>query len=241
MFSLRDKRAFVTGGTAGIGLAVARSFVRAGASVTVAGRRDGGDIATGIGASFVRLDVSREQDLAAALNAASPLDVLVLNAGVTSGQSLAEMSAEEIQSVLEVNIQGVVYGLKHGQGVLSDGGSIIVTSSVSALFASPGSSIYSASKAAVSSLVRSAAIELGHRGIRVNAVCPGGIKTEMALPDALFENLCPLGRIGATEDLVGVYNLLASDASAYLTGQDIVVDGGLTAGVTPQVLEKIFG
>lgn len=240
MFSLQKKNAFITGGTAGIGHAIANAYIEAGASVTISGRRDGDDIAAELGAKFAQLDVRDEQAVASALEAAAPLDILVLNAGVVHEHLIAEIPADDAQFVLDVNVNGVLYGIKHGQRYLSDGGSIIVTSSNAAIVGTPGSCAYSASKAAASHLVRCAAIELGSRGIRVNAVCPGGTKTDMALPDEIFETLCPLGRIGQTDDLVGIYNLLASDAGSYITGQEIVVDGGLTAGITPQVFDKIF-
>jgi len=244
MFSLKSKNAFITGGTAGIGLAIARYFVTAGANVTISGRRDGSETAREIGAHFQQLDVRDEQDLVKAFEAveehAGLLDILVLNAGIVHENSIRDLAADEARDVFDVNVNGVFYGLKYGQQFMRDGGSIILTSSNAATLGSPESSIYSASKAAVSSLARSAAIELGSRRIRVNAVCPGGTRTEMALPDEIFEVLAPLGRIGETDDLVGIYNLLASDAGAYITGQQIVVDGGMTAGLTPHIFEKIF-
>jgi NAD(P)-dependent dehydrogenase (short-subunit alcohol dehydrogenase family) len=244
VFSLQDKNALVTGGTAGIGLAVAESFVAAGAAVTITGRRDGNPIAAGFGATFLPVDVRDEaairDTLAEFAASVGPVDVLVLNSGVAHELSIAELSSQEFKNVFDVNVNGVFYGLKHAQPHMRDGGSIIVTSSTAATLGSPESSAYSASKAAASHLARCAAIELGSRGIRVNAVCPGGIKTDMALPDEIFEVLAPLGRIGQTDDLIGIYNLLASDASKYISGQSIAVDGGLTAGFTPQLLDKIF-
>lgn len=244
MFSLKSKNAFITGGTAGIGLAVARDFVSAGANVTISGRREGTGIAKEIGARFRQLDVRDEQDFLKTFEAieeyAGLLDVLVLNAGIVHENSIKDLSAKSAKDVLDVNVNGVFYGLKYGQQFMRDGSSIILTSSNAAVLGSPDSSIYSASKAAVSSLARSAAIELGSRRIRVNAICPGGTRTDMALPDEIFETLAPLGRIGETNDLTGIYNLLASDAGAYITGQQIVVDGGMTAGLTPQIFEKIF-
>jgi len=244
MFSLQSKNAFVTGGTAGIGLAIARNFVSAGANVTISGRRDGSETAREIGAHFRQLDVRDEQGFLKSFEAfvenSGLLDVLVLNAGIVHENSIKDLPADEAKDVFDVNVNGVFYGLKYGQQFMRDGGSIILTSSIVAVLGSPESSVYSASKAAVSSLARSAAIELGSRRIRVNAVCPGGIRTDMAMPGEFFEVLTPLGRIGETDDLVGIYNLLASDASAYITGQQIVVDGGMTAGLTPQIIEKIF-
>ena len=244
MHSLKDKNAFITGGTAGIGLAVGSAFVEAGATVTLAGRRDGDKIAADCGASFQKLDVTDEAAFEAALEACvsanGPLDVLVLNAGVVHEHMMADLPAADARLVLEVNVLGVFYGLKHAPSRMNDGGSIIITASNAAIVGSPEASIYSASKAAASQLARCAAIELGPRGIRVNAVSPGGTRTDMALPEQIFEDLTPLGRMATTDDLTGIYQLLASDAGRYINGQQIVVDGGMTAGVTLQTLGRIF-
>jgi len=245
MFSLEEKRALVTGGAQGIGLAVARSFVAAGADVVIADLQDGKAIAQEAGATFVSLDVTDEQaviDVLKNLEAENGLlDVLVLNAGIAHEHVIEELPSEDVKRVMDVNVNGVFYGLKYGPRHMNDGGSIIVTSSTAAMLGSPESSAYCASKAAASSLMKCAAIELGPRRIRVNAVCPGGMQTAIALPSVIFEVLTPAARIGVPEkDLVGIYNLLASDASAYINGQEIAVDGGLTAGLTNQVFEKIF-
>ena len=245
MFSLSGRNALVTGGTAGIGRAVAGYFVEAGADVVITGRREDGDsIADEMGARFAQLDVRDEAGFREALAAIAAeqgkLDVLVLNAGVVHEHMIADLPSDEAKFVFDVNINGVFYGLKYGPAHMNDGGSIIITSSNAALLGSPESSAYSASKAAASQLARCAAVELGPRRIRVNAVCPGGTKTDMALPEEIFQVLTPLGRIGRTEDLVGIYNLLASDAGSYINGQEIVVDGGMTAGLTLQTFEKIF-
>ncbi len=127
---------------------------------------------------------------------------------------------------------------------MRDGGSIINTASIAADIGVPGYSQYSASKAAVLSLTRSAAVELAPRGIRVNAVCPGSVFTPMLPQDhpevPLTTRMCPLGRIGTTDDVVGVYHFLAAGESSYISGQAIAVDGGMLAGVSLGTLEAVM-
>ena len=249
MFSLKGKNAFITGGTAGIGRAVAERFKRAGAEVVIVGRRREGEaIGKEIGAQFIRTDVSDEEQVLQALARAEEklgkLDVLVNNAGLeNTGPTIEKSSSHELHRVFALNLDGVYYGLKHGPGRLNDGGSIINTSSVSALVHTPRYGQYAATKAAVISLTKTAALELAPRCIRVNAVCPGGIRTDM-LPDKypwskVVEILCPMGRVGVTDDVVGLYHFLAADESSYITGQSISVDGGLLAGVGSGVLSTL--
>jgi NAD(P)-dependent dehydrogenase (short-subunit alcohol dehydrogenase family) len=246
MYSLQDKRAFITGGTAGIGLAVARSYVESGAEVVIAGRRDEGEaIASGIGARFRRLDVSDGQAVSEALAwfaaEVGPLDILVNNAGLAHDELMEEITPESIDETISVDFKGVLHGLLHGPRHMPDGGVIINTSSVASVLASPRQMVYSACKAAVNSMTATAAIELGPRGIRVNAVLPGGVATDMALPEALFTTLTTLSRVGQVGDMIGLYNFLASDASAYISGQSICIDGGLTAGLSMPLMDKILG
>jgi NAD(P)-dependent dehydrogenase (short-subunit alcohol dehydrogenase family) len=243
---LVGKKAFVTGGTAGIGLAVAQAYTNAGAEVVIGGRRENGEeIARDAGCRFVRLDVGNELDVRRALAAAEqlvgPLDVLVLNAGIAQPiASLEALAPDDARSVVEVDLLGVLWGLKHAAAHLRDHASVILTSSVAAELGTATEAVYGAAKAAVVALARSAAIELGPRGVRVNAVQPGPTATEMNhMPDGLFRLMTPLGRKGQVEDLVGVYIFFASDASRYITGQALSVDGGLTAGITPGVLRAV--
>jgi NAD(P)-dependent dehydrogenase (short-subunit alcohol dehydrogenase family) len=251
MFSLAGKTAFVTGGTAGIGRAVAAHFVKAGARVAVAGRRAEGEaIGEAIGARFMRVDCAQEDAVREALEHVErelgQLDVLVNNAGLeNTGPTIEDQGGEELRRVFALNVDGVYWGLRHGPRHMSDGASIINTSSVSGLVGIVGYGQYGATKAAVNSLTKTAALELAPRRIRVNAVCPGSIYTEM-LPAGhpeipISEVLTPLGRIGQVEDVVGLYHFLAADESAYVTGQTIAVDGGIAAGVGFGVLEKIAG
>ena len=248
-FDLQGRNAVITGGTAGIGLAVARRFKRAGAKVTILGRRaNGDDVADAIGARFLRADMRDGAQIGAALQSASAeglIDVLVLNAGAdNTGPMIADHDVSEFLDLLQLNLIGVYAALQSAPKVVAEGGSIIATSSVAASLTGPGYSQYSASKIAVESLVRTAALELAPRSIRVNAIAPGSVATDMLPPDhpeiAVVEALCPLGRVAETDDVVGAYHFLASDESRYVSGQTLRVDGGLSAGVSASVVETIF-
>jgi NAD(P)-dependent dehydrogenase (short-subunit alcohol dehydrogenase family) len=244
---LTGKTAFVAGGTAGIGLAVASAYREAGASVWIGGRRADGDLVAGeAGCSFVPLDVADDASFKAALaivesEAGRPLDALVLNAGVAQPSGpIASLSVEDARRVVDVNLLGVFWGLKYGPERMNDGGSIVITSSISAVTGTPFEGLYGAAKAGASALARSAAIDLGARGIRVNAVQPGPTWTEMnPMPERLLEIMAPAGRKGRVEDLVGLYVFLASDESSYLTGQALSVDGGVTAGFSQGLLGAV--
>lgn len=243
---LDGKVALVAGGTAGIGLAVAASFANAGAITTIGGRRDAGaDIAARAGCGFVRLDVADESSVVSALAEVAErdgkLDVLVLNAGVGQPPApLAKLDSAVATAVVQTNLLGTFFGVKHAPAHMNDGGSIVLTSSISAVSGTPFEGLYGATKAAVSALARSAAVDLGPRGIRVNAVQPGPTWTDLnPMPERWSQVMAPLGRKGQVEDLVGTYLFLASDASRYLTGQAITVDGGTTLGMSRALLKLI--
>ena len=249
-FELHGKTAFVTGGASGIGLAVARLFINQGARVVIADINDPAEIAAGIGAFGVRCDVSEETSVEKALSEATTLlngkiDIVILNAGIgTVGPSLEESSSELVERVTQVNYYGVVYGLKHAPAVMNDHGAIVCTASLAAYVNVPGSAIYSASKRAVVSLTEMAALELGGRGIRVNCVCPGYVDTNMGSGDGgrqLCEAFTALGRMATVDDVSGVFLFLSSEASRYVSGQAIKVDGGWSAGLSIQLLEQITG
>ena len=238
--------ALVAGGTAGIGLAVAKAFAQAGAITTIGGRRDGAaEVAAEAACRFVRLDVADESSIVAALADAAArdgkLDVLVLNAGIGQPPGpLAKLDSGAAAAVVQTNLLGTFYGLKHAPAHMNDGGSIVLTSSISAVSGTPFEGLYGATKAAVSALARSAAVDLGPRGIRVNAVQPGPTWTALnPMPERWSEVMAPLGRKGTVEDLVGTYLFLAADASRYLTGQAITVDGGTTLGMSRELLRML--
>ena len=249
-FGLEGIAAVVTGGTSGIGKAVAARFVAADAQVAVVGRRpDGESVATAIGARFLRADITQIEQVAALFQSAEDefglLDAVVLNAGIDPGQStIVDTDPEAFERSLDVNLRHVFWGLKYAPLHMSDGGSIIVTSSTVAATKVPTIGHYAAAKEAAVSLAKTAALELGERGIRVNAVLPGTTLSEMTPPDhweiEVMKTMLPLGRHAvAEEDIVGLYQFLASDASRYLTGQAIAVDGGMTAGLSYGLLRGV--
>jgi NAD(P)-dependent dehydrogenase (short-subunit alcohol dehydrogenase family) len=248
MFSLQDRNAFITGGASGIGLAVARRYAEAGANVVIADLQDGSRQADGIGAHYMELDVSDSKAVRAALEKAAEINgklhVLVNNAGITAKENwlpIEQGTQDNLELIFAVNTYGVFYGLKHGPDAMHDGGSIINTSSLASTMGVPGNSQYSGTKAAVDQISRIAALELGSRGIRVNTVCPGFFRTSMGgsdLGEVMANEMTALGRIGETDDLVGIYHFLAADESRYITGQAFNVDGGWTAGVSKQLMGR---
>lgn len=250
LFSLAGRRAFITGGTSGIGRAVAEAFVAQGATVAVADITDGTAIAKEIGAHFVSVDVSNEESVRKALQQAAELcggnfDTVVLNAGVGDvGPTFEKTKQALIEKVTKINHWGVLYGLKHAPAYMNDGGSIISTSSMAAFINLPGAGVYSAGKRAVTSMTEMAALELGARGIRVNCVCPGYTATALGSGEEgqkLCEAFTALGRVATVDDMAGVYVFLASVASAYMTGQSLKVDGGWGCGPTEKLLELVTG
>ncbi len=245
MHSLEGKIALITGGTAGIGLTVARNFVASGATVVITGRRaNGKSVAADIGASFERCDATVEADVAkcfaAVEESAGKIDILVINAGSAADEgSIETFATERMEALVSVNLKGVFLALKFGPRHMNDGGSIIATGSVAgAGTTNAGSAVYSASKAGAAYLARTSAIELAPRNIRVNSVCPAVIAdTGMMTADngcdeaRLLASLTALGRMGRLDEVVGAYNFLASDAATFITGQELRVDGGMTAGI----------
>jgi 3-oxoacyl-[acyl-carrier protein] reductase len=242
VFSLNQKTAVVTGGSSGIGQAIARRFLEAGARVLVADRHPSPD-----GFDFHETDVSREADVAAMLDAAQEkfgrVDILVNNAGIQPlGVGFDGLTAPLLERAFAVNVHGVAFGIKHASRVLADGGRVINTASFVGIIATPNSAIYAPTKAAVIHFTRLGAIELAPRRITVNAVSPGTIRTPAVtdIPDnpeiPFIERRTPLGRLGEPEEVAALCHFLASDESGYITGQNIVIDGGLTTGWTDYAL-----
>jgi NAD(P)-dependent dehydrogenase (short-subunit alcohol dehydrogenase family) len=250
---LEGKIALITGGTAGIGLAVAKNFVASGATVIITGRREeGSSIAAGIGASFERCDAAVETDVARCCadveESAGKIDILVVNAGVAADEgSIETFATEAMDKLVDVNLKGVFLALKYGPRHMNDGGAIIATGSVAgAGTTNAGSAVYSASKAGVVYLARTSAIELAQRNIRVNSVCPAVIAdTGMMTADngcdeaRLLASLTALGRMGRLDEVVGAYNFLASDAATFITGQELRIDGGMTAGIGMPIIDGL--
>jgi 3-oxoacyl-[acyl-carrier protein] reductase len=243
-FSIAQKSVIVTGGCSGIGLAIVERFRANGARVLVMDRRaEEGDALKATGALYQRGDVSVEADIAAAFatveKAFGAVDVLVSNAGIQPlGVGFDTLTAPLLERTFAVNVNGVALGLKHAQQRMSDGGRVINLASFVGIIGVPRGTAYAASKAAVIHLTKLGAIELAPRRITVNAISPGTILTPAVTaiaenPEIPFmERRTPLGRLGMPEEVAALCHFLASDEAAYITGQNIAIDGGLTAGWT---------
>jgi 3-oxoacyl-[acyl-carrier protein] reductase len=235
--SLEGRTALVTGGSRGIGRAIAAGLAEAGATVVI-GYRSGADeaaeVAGGIGGRAVQADVSDPDEAKHLVEEAGDVDVLVNNAGVTRDGLLARMSDEDWKTVLETNLGGtfntcraVIRGMMKRRS-----GSIVNVSSIVGVHGNPGQTNYSASKAGIIGFTKALARELGSRGVRANVVAPGYISTRLTndLPQELQQAMLastPLGRFGDPEDVAGAVRFLASDAAAFVTGEVLLVDGGL--------------
>ncbi|MEX0674219.1 MAG: 3-oxoacyl-[acyl-carrier-protein] reductase [Gaiellaceae bacterium] len=235
--SLAGRTALVTGGSRGIGRAIAAELARAGASVVV-GYRSGAEeaeaVAAEIGGRAVQADVSNADEARRLVEEAGDLDILVNNAGITRDGLLMRMPDEDWHAVLETNLGGVFHTCRAAsRGMLKRrSGSIVNLSSVVGVHGNPGQTNYAAAKAGIIGFTKSLARELGNRGVRANVVAPGYISTRLTeeLPDELKELMLqntPLGRFGAPEDVAGAVRFLCSDEASFITGEVLLVDGGL--------------
>lgn len=247
MGALDGRVAIVTGAARGQGEAQARLFAAEGAKVLVADVLDdeGQQVAASIGPSalYRHLDVTQESDWAEALVDVETrwggVHVLVNNAGIARFAPLVMTTLEDYMAVISVNQVGVFLGMKAVVPLMarSGGGSIVNTSSVDGMTGMVGVTAYVASKFAVRGMTKTAALELGSAGIRVNSIHPGGVDTPMLHPEGMasidlssvFKKV-PLQRIGTVDDVAELALFLASDRSAYCTGSEFVIDGGLLAG-----------
>lgn len=253
MGRLEGKVAIVTGGAQGMGAATARLFAAEGARVVIGdviedkGRAVAAEL--GDGARFQKLDVRSEEDWAAtvatATQAFGAVDILVNNAAIVHFTAIEALKADEAERVLAINVLGTMLGAKHVAPVMTKAGRgvIINISSVDGLRGCNGLVVYTASKWAVRGLTKSLAMELGPRGIRVCSVHPGGVNTQMGNPAGLtgddlkrgYERV-PLQRIGEPEEIARASLFVASDEASYISGAEIAVDGGWSAGYYQPVL-----
>jgi 3alpha(or 20beta)-hydroxysteroid dehydrogenase len=255
MARLDGKVALISGAARGLGRAMAELFAAEGAKVALGDLREaeGQAVARGIGASalFVRLDVTNEGDWTHTVTETTRrfgrLDVLVNNAGIAEGAPLWETTLASYRRVIDVNQVGVFLGMRAAVEPMTaaGGGSIVNVSSIDGLVGMDHILSYVASKWAVRGMTKTAARELGPRGIRVNSIHPGFVPTQLAVENeaslgpvqALIEaharRLAPLGRAGRPEEIARLALFLASDESSYSTGSEFVADGGLVSGYPP--------
>jgi len=234
---LDGKRALVTGASKGIGRAIAVALADAGADVAV-GFRSGKDeaeaLAAEIGGHALQADVSVAEEAARLVEEAGDLDILVNNAGLTRDGLIARMPDEDWRVVLDTNLGGTFYTCRAAaRGMMRRrSGAIVNLTSVVGVHGNPGQTNYAASKAGIIGLTKSLARELASRNVRANAVAPGYIETALTdvLPDeaqqAILSNT-PLKRMGAPEDVASAVRFLCSDAASFITGEVLLVDGGL--------------
>jgi len=235
--SLEGKSALVTGASRGIGRAIAVELARAGASVVI-GYRTGAEeaqaLAEEIGARAVQADVSQAGEAARLVEEAGDVDILVNNAGLTRDGLLARMSDDDWRTVIDTNLSSAFYTCRAVTRPMMKkrGGSIVNISSIVGVHGNWGQTNYGASKAGIIGFTKSLARELGSRGVRANVVAPGYVKTQLTdvLPEeatkAMLDNT-PLGRLGDPEDVAGAVRFLCSDEASFITGEVLLVDGGL--------------
>lgn len=247
MSRLKDKIALITGGTTGIGLASAHLFQREGARVILTGqdaqRLEAAKQELAADAIAIRSDAGKVAQLpqlaVAVREQAEHLDVLFLNAGIAKFASLEELTEAHFDEIHAVNVKGVVFTVQQLLPLLRPGSSIVVNTSINAHLGMAGSLAYASSKAAAVSLVKVLAGELAARGIRVNAISPGPISTplydKLGVPAVQLEQHAaqriqriPLGRYGTADEIANVALFLASAESSYLTGAELIADGGWT-------------
>jgi NAD(P)-dependent dehydrogenase (short-subunit alcohol dehydrogenase family) len=256
MSDLNGRVALVTGGARGLGAAAAKALAEQGAKVVVTDVSDGNATAFAIGGAYLKHDVTSEADWIAGVKFAQDtfggLDILVNNAGIFWMKPIAMETLESFRKMQQVNVEGVFLGLKHAIPAIAargdkwdGGGSIINLSSVAGIIGSPMTLAYNASKGAVRLMTKGAAMECARGGmkVRVNSVHPGIIQTNMmteaaeaiagasGVNDAMerFASFHPIGHLGRDIDIANAVVFLASSKSAFMTGSELVVDGGMTA------------
>ncbi|MDF2692565.1 MAG: 3-oxoacyl-[acyl-carrier protein] reductase [Labilithrix sp.] len=242
MSKLKNKIALITGGTTGIGLATAKQFAAEGAQVTVTGTNHetlaaaraelnglADVVASDAGSSAAVAELARSF-----ASTHGAVDILFLNAGIARYGLIASMDEGGVEESFRVNFKGPWLAIKHFAPLMRRGGAIVLNTSITHLLGQPYTSVYAATKAALGSLTRSAAAELATSGIRVNAVSPGVTQTPIHAKQGLGDMIegivprIPLGRLGSADDIAKAVLFLASEDSSFMTGEEIVLDGGMT-------------
>lgn len=238
---LNEKTALITGGGTGIGVAIAKRFVEEGARVFLVGRRQAelekAVILLGAKARAVQGDLTVAEDLGRVYETikreAGRLDIVVANSGRGGSSPLEGITEEQFDTIFDLNARATVFTVQKALPLMTAGGSIILVGSVAGSVGFPGSTAYSASKAAIRSFARTWTSEVAPRGIRVNTISPGPIETGMmdGASDEMkqfFISRIPLGRLGKPEEVAAATLFLASDQSGFISGTELVVDGGMT-------------
>ncbi len=237
MFDLKDKKTLITGGSRGIGAEIAKIFSQAGAQVTITGTNEETlkSAAAQLNCAYAVCDLNDDAAVAELINnECSDLDILICNAGITKDGLIMRMKDEDWEQVIKVNLSAsfkIIKGSIRGM-MKKRAGRIINISSVVGSSGNPGQANYCASKAGMLGMTKSIALEVASRGITVNCISPGFIKTDMtdklndAQNEAILANI-PTGAMGSAADIAHTAQFLASDAAGYITGQNIHVNGGL--------------
>ena len=248
MSKLKGKTALITGGTTGIGFETANLFINEGAKVVITGQNEGrvrkAGKELGPGSIGITADVSSLHDIDSMVrdvkDRLGKIDILFVNAGVLRMGSLSESDEEHFDFQVNVNFKGSFFTIQKVVPIMNDGGSIVINSSNANQIGIPGISVYSATKAALRSLSRTLSLELLDRKIRVNTVSPGPIETPIfgktEIPEDVVEEITkeiiaqnPMKRFGKPHEIAKAVLFLASDDSSYMTGEEIIIDGGAVA------------
>ncbi|MDQ8014513.1 MAG: SDR family oxidoreductase [Flavobacterium nitrogenifigens] len=247
MENLKNKTAVITGGNSGIGYATAKQLKEQGANVIITGRRKEAieKAALELGVTAITADQSNISDiekLATQVKADfGSVDILFINAGIAGLGTIEQTTEELYDNIMNVNLKGAFFTLSKFIPILKEGASVVFLSSNTASMPGPGSSVYSASKTALNSFMRSAALELAPRKIRVNSVSPGPTQTEVmnkvgldettvkGIMDVVVEKV-PLKQMGRAEDVAKMVVHLSSEAAVFMTGADVIMDGGMSLG-----------
>lgn len=239
MKNLKDKVAVVTGGNSGIGYATAKRLKANGANVIITGRRkDAIEKASAeLQVAGLVADQSKLSDIENLVGQVKSqfgkVDILVVNAGITKFSTIEQVEESQFDEMMNINFKGAYFTLSRFIPLLRDGASVIMLSSTSATISPQTASVYAASKAAINAVVKIAALELASRKIRINAVSPGPIATEIMNKIGLNETLenqllqsVPAGRMGKADEVAGMIHYLAGEEASFLTGANFLVDGG---------------
>ncbi len=244
MDNLKNKVAVITGGNSGIGYATAKQLKEQGATVIITGRRKEAieKAAQELGVTAFTADQSSVSDIENLVSKVKSdfgtVDILFINAGIAGLGTIDQATEEQFDSIMNVNFRGAYFTLSRFIPILNDGASVVFLSSNTASMPGPGSSVYSASKTALNSVMKSAALELAPRKIRVNSVSPGPTQTEVmkkvgldeatvnGIMDIVVEKV-PLKQMGKSEDVAKMVSYVSSDAAKFITGADFIMDGGM--------------